>query len=91
MSLEKIAATVIGGGVVGLACALKLTEKFGSGNVALLEKNSKFGTEQSGRSSEVIHSGINNEGLKLDLCVKAIGNFMTFVRSSMFHILNVVS
>jgi len=62
--MEHIPITVIGGGVIGLASALALTKQYGSGKVCLLEKNVKLGMEQSSRSSEVIHSGIYNTGLK---------------------------
>ena len=63
-------AVVIGAGVVGLAIANELCDKFD--NVLVLDKESDFGQHVSSRHSGVIHSGIYyNEGsLKAKLCVK---------------------
>ena len=61
---------IIGGGVVGLAIAARLSEKHP--NLVLLEKNEKYGMETSSRNSEVIHAGIyyNPGSLKARLCVE---------------------
>ena len=61
---------VIGGGVVGLAIAARLSEQHP--NLVLLEKNEKYGMETSSRNSEVIHAGIYYEPgtLKARLCVE---------------------
>jgi L-2-hydroxyglutarate oxidase LhgO len=45
---------VIGAGVVGLAIAERLS-RIKNTTTLLLERNSKFGMETSGRNSEVIH------------------------------------
>lgn len=60
---------VIGAGVVGLACAYKLSSK--NLSVLVVEKNKSFGMETSSRNSEVIHAGIYypNNSLKAKLCV----------------------
>lgn len=60
---------VIGGGVVGLACAAFLSEKF---STLVIERNQSFGQETSSRNSEVIHSGIYYPPgtLKAKLCVE---------------------
>lgn len=62
--------TVIGGGVVGLAIASRLSKKHP--NLVLLEKNPKYGEETSSRNSEVIHAGIYYKpgSLKATLCVE---------------------
>ncbi len=62
--------TIIGAGVVGLAIAAKLSERFQ--DVFVLEKHEKFGQETSSRNSEVIHSGIYypTNSLKANLCVE---------------------
>lgn len=59
---------IIGGGVIGLACAHELSHY---GSVLLLEKNAHFGAETSSRSSEVIHAGLYYPGgsLKERLCI----------------------
>ena len=74
--MEKIDILIIGAGVVGLALAEKLSQKYDS--VVLAEKESSFGQHSSSRNSEVIHSGIyyNNSSLKADLCVE--GNALLY-------------
>ncbi|MEN8184212.1 MAG: NAD(P)/FAD-dependent oxidoreductase [Myxococcota bacterium] len=61
---------VVGGGVVGLACAAALA-RAGHG-VVLLERRDGFGREGTSRNSEVLHAGLYYpEGsLKARLCVR---------------------
>lgn len=56
-SLIKYSAdrVIIGGGVIGLAVASRLSRE--SGFTVLLEKNAMCGMETSSRNSEVIHAG----------------------------------
>lgn len=49
---------VIGGGIVGLATALRLIERFPATRVLLLEKESGPGRHQSGHNSGVLHCGL---------------------------------
>ena len=49
---------IVGGGIVGLASGLALTERFPRLRLVLLEKESRIGTHQTGHNSGVIHSGI---------------------------------
>jgi len=49
---------VIGGGIVGLATALKILEKKPSTKLLLLEKEASLSAHQTGNNSGVIHSGI---------------------------------
>jgi len=49
---------IVGGGIVGLATGLALTEGFPRLRLVLLEKESRIGTHQTGHNSGVIHSGI---------------------------------
>jgi L-2-hydroxyglutarate oxidase LhgO len=68
--LNEADITIVGAGVVGLAIA---SEVAGEGRkVYLLEKNNKFGEEQSSHSSEVIHAGLyyGTDSLKKDLCIE---------------------
>ncbi len=54
--MEKVDITIIGAGIVGLACASLLAHP--KKQVYIVEKNSTFGMETSSRNSEVIHSGL---------------------------------
>jgi 2-hydroxyglutarate dehydrogenase len=60
---------VIGGGVIGLAVAARLSSQ---GRTLLVEKNPRFGEETSSRNSEVIHAGLYypNNSLKMKTCLK---------------------
>lgn len=49
---------VIGGGIVGLATALRFTERFPQRRVVVLEKETEIALHQTGRNSGVLHSGI---------------------------------
>lgn len=50
--------TVIGGGIVGLATALALQNRFANAQIAVLEKEPQLACHQTGNNSGVIHSGI---------------------------------
>lgn len=49
---------VIGGGIVGLATAYRLSESHPSASIVILEKEDGVAVHQTGRNSGVIHSGI---------------------------------
>jgi (S)-2-hydroxyglutarate dehydrogenase len=49
---------IIGGGIVGLATALKLKENHPDMKVAILEKENKVAKHQTGNNSGVIHAGV---------------------------------
>lgn len=61
---------VIGGGIVGLATALAVTEALPGADVLVLEKADEVGTGQTGHNSGVIHAGIYYApgSLKARLC-----------------------
>jgi L-2-hydroxyglutarate oxidase len=61
---------VIGGGIVGLATAMKLLEKRPGASLVVLEKEVSLGLHQTGHNSGVIHAGIyyTPGSLKADLC-----------------------
>jgi len=61
---------VIGGGIVGLATALKLMEAFPGAGLVVLDKESALARHQSGHNSGVIHAGIYYApgSLKARLC-----------------------
>lgn len=49
---------IVGGGIVGLAIADRLTSNHPDCRVAVLEKEKELATHQSGRNSGVLHSGL---------------------------------
>src|SRR5947209_20375845 len=61
---------VVGGGIVGIATAMKLLEKRPGSSVIVLEKESRLGRHQTGHNSGVIHAGIyyTPGSLKAELC-----------------------
>jgi len=63
---------IIGGGIVGLATARGLLERFPSLSLVICEKESELGTHQTGHNSGVIHSGIYYKpgSYKAKLCVE---------------------
>lgn len=63
---------VIGGGIVGLATAMRLLEEHPGSSLILLEKEEALGKHQTGHNSGVIHAGIYYPpgSLKAELCRK---------------------
>jgi (S)-2-hydroxyglutarate dehydrogenase len=55
---DRYDVAIIGGGIVGLATALNLTERFPRARVVVLEKEPRIAAHQTGHNSGVIHSGI---------------------------------
>jgi len=80
--MEKIPITIVGGGVVGCAIAFELSKK-GIEDIVLLEKNKRFGEEQSARSAGVVHSGIYYKpgSLMSKLCVEGVPLLYEFCQS----------
>ena len=80
VSSTKYDIVIIGAGIIGLATGMKLLERFPNLNLAILEKNSKEGTQQSGHNSGVIHSGIYYKpgSLKAKFCVAGRASMTQF-------------
>jgi L-2-hydroxyglutarate oxidase LhgO len=68
--MNEIEVAVIGGGVVGLSCALKLAEAGAS--VCVVERETRHGRGMSTHNSGVIHAGIYYPAgsLKARLCIE---------------------
>ena len=71
---------IVGGGLVGLGTAYKLSLRCPSSRVTVLEKESKVCAHQSGHNSGVLHSGLYYKpgSLKARLAVSGIREMVTF-------------
>lgn len=76
---KKIA--IIGGGIVGLAVAYKLSQL--QAKVFVFEKESSFGLHQSGRNSGVLHCGLAYKpgSLKAKLSTRGINEMIDFCQT----------
>jgi (S)-2-hydroxyglutarate dehydrogenase len=74
--------TIIGGGVIGLATALKITEAHPGRKVLILEKESELAQHQTGHNSGVIHSGLYYRpgSIKARTCVAGRKALIEFCR-----------
>ena len=68
--MDRVDCTVIGAGVVGLACARSLAQA--GLDVLIIERETAFGTGVSARNSEVIHAGLHHPtgSRKAQWCVR---------------------
>jgi len=73
---------IIGGGIVGLATALKLIRRFPKAQVTVLEKESAVCRHQSGHNSGVLHAGLYYKpgSNKARLAVAGIKEMTAFCR-----------
>jgi L-2-hydroxyglutarate oxidase len=71
---------IIGGGIVGLATALKIKQKNAKLSVLLLEKEDKLAQHQTGNNSGVIHSGVYYKpgSLKAKNCIDGYNQLIAF-------------
>jgi (S)-2-hydroxyglutarate dehydrogenase len=72
--------TVIGGGIIGLATALKLGQKLPGASITVLEKEAGVGQHQSGHNSGVLHCGLYYKpgSMKAKLAVTGIRQMIAF-------------
>jgi len=63
---------IVGGGILGLATALSLGDRFPDRRLILLEKERSLAAHQTGHNSGVIHSGVYYKpgSLKASLCLR---------------------
>lgn len=73
---------IVGGGILGLATAYKLSLKFPAAQLSLFEKEAHLGCHQTGRNSGVLHSGLAYKpgSLKARLAVDGIRQMVAFCR-----------
>ena len=67
---EAFDVTIVGGGIVGLATALRVQQRRPALRIAVLEKEPELATHQSGHNSGVLHAGLYYQpgSLKARLC-----------------------
>ncbi|GGN08859.1 hydroxyglutarate oxidase [Dyadobacter beijingensis] len=72
--------TIIGGGIVGLATALRIKEQRPALKVLLLEKENEVAKHQTGHNSGVIHSGLYYKpgSLKATNCIRGYRMLIDF-------------
>ncbi len=58
MNFQEYDIAIIGGGIIGLATAMRLAQEFPRYRVAVLEKEAEVAQHQTGHNSGVIHAGI---------------------------------
>lgn len=77
---SEVNIAIVGAGIVGLAIALDVLDRFPSSSVVVLEKESTVAFHQTGHNSGVIHSGIYYKpgSLKAKLCVAGAAALMRF-------------
>ncbi|HTX39656.1 MAG TPA: L-2-hydroxyglutarate oxidase [Bryobacteraceae bacterium] len=75
---------IIGGGIVGLATALRLGERFPSESITLVEKEGGLGRHQTGHNSGVLHCGLYYKpgSVKARLAVSGIRQMVAFCREN---------
>lgn len=71
---------IVGGGIVGLATAFRLSQQFPETDVTVLEKERSVGQHQSGHNSGVLHAGIYYKpgSSKARLAVRGIRQMVDF-------------
>src|SRR5258708_26336928 len=82
MTGSRYDVVIVGGGIVGLAVALEITQRLPRLRLLLLEKEDEVGQHQSGHNSGVIHSGVYYKpgSLKARLCVEGARAMIEFCR-----------
>ena len=73
---------IIGGGIVGLASAYKITLSHPDLRIAVLEKEEQVATHQTGRNSGVIHSGLyyTPGSTKAKTCIEGREQLISFAK-----------
>ena len=76
--------SVVGGGIVGLACAYKIQLRFPKLKIVVLEKEKELAFHQTGRNSGVIHSGLyyKTGSFRAKNCVDGRKQLVQFAREN---------
>ncbi len=75
---------IVGGGIVGLATAYRLQEKFPAARITVLEKEKEVGQHQTGHNSGVLHCGLYYQpgSSKARLAVSGIRQMVAFCQEN---------
>ncbi len=75
---------IVGGGIVGLATAYRLAERFPGARVTVLEKEKEVGQHQTGHNSGVLHCGLYYKpgSARARLAVAGIRQMVAFCREN---------
>src|SRR5215467_10457831 len=75
---------IVGGGIVGLATAYRLSERFPDARIQVLEKEPGVGRHQTGHNSGVLHCGLYYKpgSTKARLAVAGIRQMVEFCRTN---------
>src|SRR6188474_944225 len=75
---------IVGGGIVGLATAWQINNRYPRLRVVVLEKEQAVGEHQTGHNSGVLHSGIyyKPNSLKAKNCVRGYRMMLDFLREA---------
>jgi L-2-hydroxyglutarate oxidase LhgO len=78
--MEQYDVAIVGGGIVGLATAMKLLTRYPRLKLVVLEKEDRIAAHQSGHNSGVLHSGIYYKpgSMKARLCVAGKAELLHF-------------
>jgi L-2-hydroxyglutarate oxidase len=85
--METFDLTIIGGGIVGLATAMRMANDHPGLRCAVLEKEPQIGTHQTGHNSGVLHSGIYYRpgSVKAQTCVAGKKALLEFCDEQGIH------
>lgn len=77
---EATSYAIVGGGIIGLALAFRLTRRYPGAQVSLFEKEAEVGKHQSGHNSGVLHAGLYYKpgSLKAQLAVTGVRQMRAF-------------
>src|SRR5579872_1809882 len=81
---ESRSVVIVGGGIVGLATALRLAERYPAARVTVLEKEAGVGRHQTGHNSGVLHCGLYYKpgSVKARLAVTGIRQMVAFCQEN---------
>lgn len=88
MAENSVDLAVVGGGIIGLASAWQLSQKYPRLKIVVLEKEGQLATHQTGHNSGVIHSGIYYRpgSIKASTCVAGRSALLAFCdRKQIFY------